>query len=174
MKGLIIYSSVDGHTKKISERILSKLDSSDDYEIISLDDLVDDHIEKADKILVGASIRYGKYRKNLLDFFNSHSDVLIRKKTAFFSVNVVARKEGKNKPKNNPYLIKLLKKISFKPDLIEVFAGVVDYPKYNFFDKYIILFIMFLTKGPKDLSKTHEFTDWDKVDLFAKLFSDLR
>ena len=33
---------------------------------------------------------------------------------------------------------------------------------------------MFLTKGPKDLSKTHEFTDWDKVDLFAKLFSDLR
>ena len=104
MKGLIIYSSVDGHTKKISERILSKLDSSDDYEIISLDDLVDDHIEKADKILVGASIRYGKYRRNLLDFFNSHSDVLIRKKTAFFSVNVVARKEGKNKPKNNPYL----------------------------------------------------------------------
>mgnify|MGYP001402400029 FL=1 len=99
---------------------------------------------------------------------------MIKKKTAFFSVNVVARKEGKNKPNNNPYLIKFLKKVSFKPDLIEVFAGVVDYPKYNFFDKYIILFIMFLTKGPKDLSKTHEFTDWDKVDHFAKLFSDLR
>ena len=169
-KTIIVFSSVDGHTREICEYIANYLDENID--VISLDGLPD--LEKYQKIIIGASIRYGKYRRNLLDFFNSYSDVLIRKKTAFFSVNVVARKEGKNKPKNNPYLIKLLKKISFKPDLIEVFAGVVDYPKYNFLDKYIILFIMFLTKGPKDLSKTHEFTDWDKVDLFAKLFSDLR
>ena len=169
-KTIIVFSSVDGHTREICEYIANYLDENID--VISLDGLPD--LEKYQKIIIGASIRYGKYRRNLLDFFNSYSDVLIRKKTAFFSVNVVARKEGKNRPKNNPYLIKLLKKISFKPDLIEVFAGVVDYPKYNFLDKYIILFIMFLTKGPKDLSKTHEFTDWDKVDLFAKLFSDLR
>ena len=51
---------------------------------------------------------------------------------------------------------------------IGVFAGRVDYPNYGFFDKYAIKFIMFLTKGPTDTSKSYEFTDWDRVDQFAK------
>ena len=34
---------------------------------------------------------------------------------------------------------------------------------YNF-----IKFIMFLTNGPTDTSQSYEFTDWSKVDEFAK------
>ena len=49
-----------------------------------------------------------------------------------------------------------------------MFAGKVDYPNYGFFDKYIIKFIMFLTKGPTDTSQSYEFTDWLKVENFAK------
>ena len=48
-----------------------------------------------------------------------------------------------------------------------MFAGKVDYPNYKFFDKYIIKFIMFITKGPTDTSQSYEFTDWSKVDDFA-------
>ena len=39
---------------------------------------------------------------------------------------------------------------------------------YNFFDKYIIKLIMFITGGPTDTSQSYEFTDWSKVDNFAK------
>ena len=54
------------------------------------------------------------------------------------------------------------------PKNLAVFAGKIDYPKYNFIDKQMIRLIMWITKGPTNTSGTYEFTDWDKVDSFAK------
>ena len=90
------------------------------------------------------------------------------KENAFFSVNVVARKKEKNSPETNPYVIKFLDKIDWVPKKIGVFAGKIDYPSYKFFDKYAIKFIMWITNGPTDTSKTFEFTDWKKVEEFTK------
>ena len=72
------------------------------------------------------------------------------------------------KAKNLKELIKFLKKTLWKPKILKVFAGKIDYPKYKFFDKYAIRFIMWMTKGPTDLSKSFEFTDWDMVKKFSK------
>ena len=90
------------------------------------------------------------------------------KENAFFSVNVVARKPEKNTPETNPYVKKFLLKTSWKPRSLEVFAGKIDYPKYNFVDKHMIRFIMWMTKGPTNTNNTYEFTDWDMIDSFAK------
>ena len=90
------------------------------------------------------------------------------KNNAFFSVNAVARKKNKNTKDTNPYVIKFLKRIKWKPNNIGVFAGKIDYPKYKFFDKYAIKFIMWITNGPTDTSQTYDFTDWKKVETFAK------
>ena len=65
-------------------------------------------------------------------------------------------------------MIKFLKKTLWKPKILKVFAGKIDYPKYKFFDKYAIKFIMFVTNGPTDTSQTYEFTDWDEVKIFSK------
>ena len=119
-------------------------------------------------IIVGASIRYGKYRNEVYNFINENSLLLESKKNAFFSVNVVARKPEKNSPDTNPYVIKFLAKINWKPKNIEVFAGRIDYPKYKFIDKYTIKFIMWITKGPTDTSQSYEFTDWQEIDAFAE------
>ena len=90
------------------------------------------------------------------------------KPNAFFSVNVVARKPGKNQPQTNPYLKKFLKQISWQPKELAVFAGKLDYPRYSYWDKQIIRFIMWMTKGPTDPTGTFEFTDWDAVDEFGR------
>ena len=63
---------------------------------------------------------------------------------------------------------KFLKISNWQPNKLAVFAGKVDYPNYGFLDKYIIKLIMFITKGPTDTSQSFEFTDWSKVDDFAK------
>ena len=63
---------------------------------------------------------------------------------------------------------KFLLQTSWKPKNLAVFAGKIDYPKYNFIDKQMIRLIMWITKGPTNTSGTYEFTDWDKVDNFAK------
>ena len=56
----------------------------------------------------------------------------------------------------------------WNPKKIGVFAGKIDYPKYGFFDKHIIRFIMWLTGGPTDIKQTYVFTNWKKIDDFCK------
>ena len=63
---------------------------------------------------------------------------------------------------------KFLLQTSWEPKNLAVFAGKIDYPKYNFIDKQMIRLIMWITRGPTNTNGTYEFTDWDKVDSFAK------
>ena len=168
---LIIYSSTDGHTKTICKRLTTFLKNRDEIKIISLDDAKEFKLSEFTKIIIGASIRYGRHSKELYKFVNLNKDILNQKQSVFFSVNVVARKPEKSIPETNPYIKKFLKISSWKPKKIGVFAGKVDYPNYGFFDKYIIKLIMFITNGPTDTSRSYEFTDWSKVDEFAKELS---
>tara|TARA_B100001057_G_scaffold224669_2_gene224972 strand:+ start:9082 stop:9603 length:522 start_codon:yes stop_codon:yes gene_type:complete len=165
---LIIYSTVDGHTKSICERIKSTVGNAASVKLIPLESTNKEVIEQADTIVIGASIRYGKHRPFLFSFINKHMNILKTKKSAFFSVNIVARKEHKNTHETNPYIIKFLNLTEWRPDMLDVFAGRLDFPKYGFLDKYIIKFIMWITNGPTDTTKSYEFTAWDRVDAFAK------
>ena len=167
-KSLVIYSSTDGHTKTICERIINFSKENNIVKIVSLDQVADLDLYEFDKIVIGASIRYGKHSKKLYRFIQSNINLLNDKQGVFFSVNVVARKPKKNTPETNPYIKKFLKISNWTPKKIGVFAGKVDYPNYNFFDKYIIKLIMFITDGPTNTSQSYEFTDWSKVDIFAK------
>ena len=164
-KILLTYSTVDGHTKTICEKILSYSKTSQ-VDILPIDRSI--NIKDYDTVVIGASIRYGKYRDEIFEFIKENEELLNSKDNAFFSVNVVARKENKNKPETNPYLIKFLNKISWQPKILDVFAGKIEYPKYKFLDKYAIKFIMWITKGPTDTSKVYEFTDWNRVKSFAE------
>jgi menaquinone-dependent protoporphyrinogen oxidase len=164
-KSLLIYSTVDGQTEAICRRMASCAKNTS-VDVMSISNVR--NLDDYKTIIIGASIRYGKYRNEVYNFINENSLLLESKKNAFFSVNVVARKPEKNTPDTNPYVIKFLEKINWKPKNIEVFAGKIDYPKYKFIDKYAIKFIMWITKGPTDTSQSYEFTDWNKVETFAE------
>jgi menaquinone-dependent protoporphyrinogen oxidase len=168
-KKLILYSTTDGQTLKICERI--KTIVSSEIDIVSIDNVKSIKLDLYDLIILGASIRYGKHKLEVSNFVLNNKEVLESKKTAFFSVNAVARKENKNTPESNPYILKFLKQTNWKPDYVEVFAGKINYPKYNLIDKYIIRFIMWITKGPTNIKNVYEFTDWAKVDNFASKLS---
>ena len=168
MDDLIIYSSTDGQTKKICETIKENLPSGNKFQLISLDEALHFNLEKCEKIIIGASIRYGRHNKKVIDFIIKNKNILNLKKTAFFSVNVVARKKEKSTPETNPYVLKFLKKTNWKPNKLSVFAGKVDYPNYNFINKIVIRFIMMITKGPTDINNSYEFTNWENVRKFAK------
>ena len=164
---LLIYSTVDGHTKNISKEIGSYITDKYKVSIMSIDEVTKKILIDHDRVLIGASIRYGKYRSNVHKFINENIDILRDKSASFFSVNVVARKSDKNTPETNPYVVKFLKQTAWQPTYTAVFAGKIDYPKYGFLDKHIIRFIMWITKGPTDLSKSYEFTDWQAIENFA-------
>ncbi|KGF89566.1 MULTISPECIES: menaquinone-dependent protoporphyrinogen IX dehydrogenase [Prochlorococcus] len=163
-KLLIIYSTVDGHTKEICNYIYKKLKGRKKVSIISVEDSADYDLNDFEEIVIGASVRYGYHRKNVYKFIQQNIEKLDKVKTAFFSLNLTARKPEKSTPETNPYVVKFLKKVKWEPTVKEVFAGRLDYPSLDTLNKLAILFIMFITNGPKDTSKTYELTDWEKVD----------
>ncbi len=165
---LMIYSSTDGHTKIICERIKNFLNDGDQVKLVSLDEAKILNLSNFKQIIIGASIRYGKHSKDLYKFIELNKIVLEQKQAVFFSVNVVARKPEKSTADTNPYIKKFLRISKWTPKKLRVFAGKVDYPNYGFLDKYIIKFIMLISNGPTDTSKSYEFTEWSKVDDFAK------
>ena len=63
---------------------------------------------------------------------------------------------------------KFLQQVSWQPRTLAVFAGKINYPKYNVWDRLIIRFIMWMTKGPTDPKAIVDFTDWHKVEEFGR------
>lgn len=169
---LIIYSSTDGHTKIICENIADHLQKNAlAAHIVNINNIAPHLIAEADHVVLGASIRYGKFNPQLLQFIEQNLTSLQEKSSSFFCVNAVARKSNKNTPETNPYMQKFLQKTQWKPHLLGVFAGKINYPLYKKIDKIMIQFIMWLTNGPTDVSKCYELTNWNDVYQFSKQLS---
>ena len=169
---LLIYSTTDGHTLEICERIQAVVEEQGHAPtLISIEDVDRVDIAEFDKVVLGASIRYGRHAKRVYQFVEAKRALLESRPNAFFSVNVVARKPEKNQPATNPYLQKFLRQIAWRPDELAVFAGKLDYPRYAFWDRQIIRLIMFITKGPTDPDAVVDFTDWQQVDAFGRKIS---
>jgi menaquinone-dependent protoporphyrinogen oxidase len=166
---LVIYSTTDGHTRHICERLQQVMaQQGKTATVVPLEQADTLDLASFDKIVIGASIRYGKHQPQVAQFIARHQALLQTKPNAFFTVNIVARKPEKNQPDTNPYLIKFLRQISWQPKLLGVFAGKLNYPSYGFVDRQMIRFIMLMTKGPTDPKAVIEFTDWQRVEVFAR------
>ncbi len=171
---LIIYSTTDGHTLEIClhlKQIIEK--QNNQVTLVSVDEVNSAELNKFDKIIIGASIRYGKHSKQIYQFIKQNEAMLDSKSNAFFSVNVVARKAEKRQADTNPYVKKFLRQISWQPKNVAVFAGKIDYKKYSLFDRTMIRMIMWITKGPTDPDTNIDFTDWAQVEAFGRLICDL-
>jgi menaquinone-dependent protoporphyrinogen oxidase len=167
---LFIYSTTDGHTLKIFTRLQDVVDDAQDQTtLVSVDAAEDLDPTGFDKIVIGASIRYGKHSPQVTAYIRRHHQALASRPNAFFSVNAVARKPNRNTPQTNPYLRRFLTQIPWQPQHLAVFAGKIDYPRYGVFDRNIIRLIMWITKGPTDPSSSVEFTDWQQVEAFGRL-----
>ena len=93
MKILVLYSSTDGHTTKICSFLTKKLQKNHLVEMTKINNDEKFNFSTYDFIIIGASIRYGSYRKIFLKFINENYFDLQKSTTAFFSVNIVAQKK---------------------------------------------------------------------------------
>lgn len=165
----IIYASHDGHTQRISEKLQSLLhDKGNNVVLIPIQQFSPSQLADYDFLVFGSPIRYGKHLPDMVDFITANQTTLSQKKTAFFSVNLTARKPNRNTPETSNYVKKLFAKLTWQPNVVEVFAGKLNYPIYRFFDKQMIRFIMWITKGPTDANTVVDYTNWQQVSDFAE------
>jgi menaquinone-dependent protoporphyrinogen oxidase len=173
-QSLVVYSTVDGHTREISARIAAVLSAlGHAVTQVSLDAAPDATPADFDRVVVGASIRYGKHRENVAEWINTHAAALAQRPGAFFSVNLVARKPDRDRVETNAYVQRFLQRIAWQPDGVAIFAGKLNYPRYGFWDRQVIRLIMLLTSGPTNSDAVVDYTDWDRVEGFARDVANL-
>lgn len=173
MKALVLYSTRDGQTHAISSYIANCLRESGECDVMDLQDVGSIDLSHYSKVMIGASIRYGHFSPLLEKFVKRHIQQLNAMPSAFFSVNLTARKADKRTPQTNAYTRKFLLATPWKPSLCGVFAGALRYPRYRWLDRVMIQLIMRMTGGETDTSKEVEYTDWEQVKQFAKDFGKL-
>jgi menaquinone-dependent protoporphyrinogen oxidase len=169
-----IYSTVDGHTVAICERLAMLAEERGmQAQLVELTSDSQIDLKAFDQIVIGASIRYGKHRPEVIQFVKDNGEALQAIHSCFFSVNAVARKPNKKQADTNPYVRKFLASIDWQPAVIGIFGGRINYSMYRFWDKTMIRLIMWMTKGPTALDSDVDFTDWGEVDAFGESVFEL-
>ena len=174
MKTLILFSTRDGQTREIASYLASELKEQGIYaDVVNLNRTEEIVWQDYDRVVIGASIRYGHFHPAVDRFVKKHAATLNAMPSAFYSVNLVARKAEKRTPQTNSYTRKFLLSSPWQPKLCAVFAGALRYPRYRWLDRFMIRLIMKMTGGETDTSKEVVYTDWQQVASFAREIAQL-
>jgi menaquinone-dependent protoporphyrinogen oxidase len=173
---LVCYATRDGQSRRIAEHISDRL--ADNGIRAPAHDLAGAFPAPADLaaarlVVVVAAVRYGRHLPQAERFFATYREVLARVPLVFVSVNLTARKPGKDTAAGNQYVRKLIARHRLQPAMAAAVAGRLDYPRYRWLDRQIIRFIMKMTGGPTDPRICVEFTSWEAVDQIAARIADL-
>ncbi|MBB1202942.1 menaquinone-dependent protoporphyrinogen IX dehydrogenase [Enterobacteriaceae bacterium 89] len=174
MKVLILFSTRDGQTREIAAALASEMkEQALDVDMVNMHRAEAIDWQSYDGVVIGASIRYGRFHSSLDSFVKKHQQSLKQLPGAFYSVNLVARKPEKCTPQTNSYTRKFLLNSPWQPDRCAVFAGALRYPRYKWYDRVMIRLIMKMTGGETDTSKEVVYTDWQQVASFAREIAQL-
>ena len=172
---LLLYATHDGQAGKIAYRISLRLAEhgiSAPPRDLAIAAPAPAELATAPLIAVIAAVRYGRHlqaaERLLAGYRNSRS----RAPLVFLSVNLTARKPGRDSVQTNRYLRKSLARHRLTPAFAAAVAGRLDYPRYGWMDRQIIRLIMKLTGGPTDPQTCTEFTDWHAVDTIARRIAE--
>jgi len=166
----VFFAGRDGQTRKISTRVVERARAAGLH--ADLRDLREgiptvEETRAARLPVVIAAIRYGYHLPEATRFIKERRAELTARAHVFASVNLTARKPGKDTAEGNVYLRKLLKRHALTPILSAAIAGKLDYQRYLWWERLMIQLIMSITGGPTDPSTVVEYTDWEAVDAFA-------
>jgi menaquinone-dependent protoporphyrinogen oxidase len=165
----IFVATRDGHSERIAQIISRHLSSRGikvSLQALPLRNRHDIALGSA-LIVVVAAVRYGRHLREAEAFLALFNKTQSPPPLALVSVNLTARKEGRQSARDNPYLRKVIARHKLDPLVAHAVAGRLEYPKYSWFDRQMIRLIMAMTGGPTDGVSTIEYTNWTQVDNVA-------
>ncbi|MCM5558329.1 menaquinone-dependent protoporphyrinogen IX dehydrogenase [Pleomorphomonas sp. JP5] len=165
----LYYASHDGQTRKIADRLAAHLGARDiDASTTDLSTSPIPTIDtEADLVLLASAIRYGFHLPAARRFLGRLRTEVPDGRIAVVSVNLTARKPGRQTAEGNVYLRNWLKRTGLRPAFAAAVAGKLDYPAYRWFDRTMMRAIMTISGGPTDPSTVIEYTDWAAVESLA-------
>lgn len=171
----IVYGTREGQTAKIADTLAETLKSRGfNVTVDNAKEIPSNFtLTGATGIIVGASLHFGSYEKEISQFITKYNADLKSLPSAFFSVSGAdSDPVVEHRKRLDGQVKKYLDKVQWEPKMIGRFGGCVAYTKYGFFKRMMMVCISSCGGMPTDTSKDHEFTDWEQVKGFANKFVD--
>ena len=166
---LIVHSSFDGQTARIAVRIASVLGrAGHQVEVRPAD--ARPPIDGFDAVIVGGAVRMGSYARALRNWTREMAPALALRPNAFFSVCLSAAGRGANLDEANACVDKFSAQARWRPHDVWILAGALPYRRYGLALRLLMRFIVGRAGGDTDTSRDYEYTDWDAVEGFARVF----
>ena len=172
-KILIAYASGLGQTALIAGRVgqvLEKLGHKAVLSDVGANPWPD--VASHDAVLIAAPVRYSKHHQAVIAFCREQAAALRSRPSAFLAISLSA---ASVKPGGRREVAKaiahFIKHTAWVPPRIEPVAGALAYTKYGFVIKRVIKLIAGFGGHSQDTSRDHEYTDWERVEAFARSFS---
>jgi menaquinone-dependent protoporphyrinogen oxidase len=172
----LFYATRDGQSRRIAERIASRLaergiEAQPQDLAVTLP--IPQKLAETRMVAVVAAVRYGRHLPEAEQFLRIYRSLRTPPPLVLLSVNLTARKPGKDTAEGNVYLRKSIARHRLKPAFAMAIAGRLEYPRYGWLDRQAIRFIMMLTGGPTDPKTRVEYTAWNVVDDVALRIAEL-
>ncbi len=170
---LIVYATREGQTEKIARRIADVIRSRGSAVVlVDADQPPVYDTSQFDGIIVGSPVRAQGYLRSVVRFVRQHRQALERVPSAFFSVGLaLASKTSDGRAQTHEVVDKFIRNTGWRPEWVELFAGALQYSKYNPLIRFVMRRIASKEGGDTDTSRDYEYTDWAAVEAFALDFA---
>jgi menaquinone-dependent protoporphyrinogen oxidase len=171
MNILIVYATLEGHSRKIAEWIADRVRANGDncpvIEASALRGTI--NVAGHDAVMIIAPVHQRAHPEAILDFVSAHRDGLNAKPSAFISVSLSAAFDAGHAEARS-YVDHLLECTGWQPTATHQAAGALCYDEYDYFKEQIIRHIVLRGLGAADVKGDHDFTDWKALGRFVDDF----
>jgi len=168
---LIVYGTTDGHTAKIARFLATQLDA---YGAIT--DVVEAGREDPDPreyagVIVAASIHAGGFQRAVGRWVRAHASALRDKPAAFLAVCLGVLQKDLTVQRDLVGITNRFEaKTGWKAPRVKLVAGAMPYTRYGWLKRMVMRQMARKAGGSTDVSRDHEYTDWNDLRDFADAF----
>jgi menaquinone-dependent protoporphyrinogen oxidase len=176
MNLLVAFATTDGMTETISER-LAECGRASGHNVKMLDlrgTPAAFTLSEFDAIVIGASLHAGGYQRSVKRFIRAHLPTLNIAASAFFSVCLAqASKHEAERAEGLRIAEQFVAGLGWRPRIVQPIAGALRFSRYGWLRRIAMRRIARKEQPGIDVTRDHEYTDWDQVDAFLSGFLGL-
>lgn len=174
-KLLIVYGTIEGHTREIAEHIATVARSRGySVELADTTTMPEPPVsQNTDAVVVCASVHWEKHQASVSDYVKNHLCAISHLPSAFVSSSLVAASpDPDDQAEAGRYIREFIEETGWVPDRTYSVAGALRYTQHDFLKRFIVRLIAKQKGGEADTSEDCIYTRWDEITALTKKFLD--
>ncbi|KQW27512.1 protoporphyrinogen oxidase [Rhizobium sp. Root274] len=169
---LVGYATVEGQSRRIAETIAADIEAAGDRALLFDIGLGGEYaVGHPEAAILCAPIHAARYPASFVAFVRQEASWLNSVPSAFVSVTLLIRSElEEEREEARHFPGGLLSETGWAPGLVHHAAGALRYSEYDFFKRWMMKRLAGQENAPTDVSRDHEFTDWEALAAFVEDF----